>query len=407
MQILHQAVDSINISYKIQKDTSPIPNSLAQGKGFYVVLHLKKDARKKRKAIIKDLQQQISLKDFQKKYTPAIQAEALVLKIPHLHTSGSDSLQTVFYFYQANTDSGEEHLLSIKNKLERYQHSPSIRWVYQWKKDALEAFYFPEGLNKPLLPAPYVAAAHYAQTLLDPTIPLVLHPLNTLPTFFRMHDWFSFYRETLPNLSRTEQQTLIDNLRRMNIEVGCGADESLCYHAIILAKLAAQTGNYALFIKAHLEGISNYSMVYDLGYYYESNQPIYHSGIRELEHLNIDLTAFTVGLLLHTSSYSFSNQIHYSSILQRALVDAKNREQILQQIAAMIQDKKLDPFHRRVAAKFYHQFLFFLPKEGPSLQQHIALFKTALHSLPSYLKQGLTNHPSTRIPRSKRRGNRH
>lgn len=389
LQVLKEAIDSI----QEQELTAPA-TSLSQGRGYFIRLELKSNTPKKRQAVISHLEQS-SLEDFIKAY-PSTQKREVAVAAFSVVEEG-DSL-----FYYCENSLSSYMVGRAFPAQERNSPSPSSRWVYQWDDHQLMAFYFPEGLIALTIPPSYQKACAYSNALLQPTIPLLFPPTQPA-SFYPSHSELYRKEEELAQLSKAQQKALLEQLRKIHIEVGCGADESPCFHYLQLARLAAWTGNPALFLKAHWQGIENYSSVHELGYYLEADYPYYHSGAKELDQLNINLGDLTVGFLLPTNPPSLWFYHKYDKLLASTLAHSKHRRVVLEKVESLIRNPQLNLFHRQLAAYFYHDFLFALPKKEPILIiGYTQLFQKAISTLPLPFQKEFTSYPSYPIPKKRK-----
>lgn len=384
LQVLREAIDSI----QAQELAAP-STSLSQGKGFYLSLEFKKKQAKKRQELAAQLEQ-LSPEEFLQNYPSTQKREVTTLAFSQIEEG--DSL----FYYCEYSSSPQLACMALAQ-----QASTANQWVYQWKGHQLEAFYFPEALEPIIIPVAYEKALVYYNNLLQPTLPLLLP--STPANFYSSYRDLYRKEEELSQLSSIQQKELLQQVRGISIEISCGADESPCFHYLQLARLAALTGNPALFLKAHWEAIENYSSVHDLGYYLESEYPYYHSGARELDQLNINLVDLTVGFLLPTNQLSLSFYHNYKNILANILVHSKDRMAILEEVENLIKNPQLTLFHRQLAAYFYHDFLFALPKKKPLLIiGYTQLFKAAISTLPSPFQEEFKSFPSFPKPRKRK-----
>lgn len=389
LQPLQEAIAALN-NQDLEAFPSPI-STLKQGSGFYVTLSLKRSSPKKRQAINQQLQQ-ASLKDILQTYPSAKKKEVTILAFSTVEEG--DSLD----YYCEQSSSSSVTCIALSRQKEP-DFSPSNKWVYQWKGHQLEAFYFPERLLPVAIPTAYQVACVYKNVLLDPATPL--HLPSATGSYLDYRDVQT--AQELAQLSTAQQQELLQKHRAIFIEIGCGADDTPCYHYLQIAQLAALTGSPTLFLQAHWAALENYTMVHELGYYKESDFPYYHSGTKELEMLDLNLAKLTTGLLLPYSQSTLLQYHTYQGILAINVAHSKDRSIILQQVDSLIKHPTLSLFHRQLAAHFYYKVLFAIPrKDLIGRFVYIKLFKKAIATLPAHFQQQFTYFPSTAPPRRRK-----
>lgn len=406
MQTLKQAVDSLHALYQANQQVVSVA-SLPQGKGYALLFFISKKDKQLRQEITQALEQKMPLEIFQEKYIPpvtkdfdpALSEEILIQQCYQINASGD----TTVYLYplQVERPSHSTRIqiqVRLAKPIEHQTQLDTLRWVYYWNKDLLQAFYFPKGLSIPTLPPSYAATRAYVDALLAPDEPLLMPTEDNTPSF-ELYKQFRRRGATLENFSRTRQQELLDSLRQLQIEPFCGADESPGHHAWLLAALATHLGNCPVFLKAHLAALENYTMVYENGYYLEAEFSSYCHGMKELEYLGIDFSLLIKGLLVHPNT-------SYQDILEKGILFLQERELVLNEVLTMAQDSTLDLLHRRAAAEFYSGVLYHWSrlKKDPALDEYIQKFEQVRVTLPLAI-QGKLYSPHLQKT-SKRRGRR-
>lgn len=169
--------------------------------------------------------------------------------------------------------------------------------------------------------------------------------------------------------------------RRRRVVGGCSMDERPREHAFSIAMLAAETAQWEVFLRAHLDIMNDRFERMTDGSYAWAGRKTY---IRELEELDINVLDLLFGI-----SFSIDNpsQNHYAGSigrLGRALAETKYRDEFEAGAYAMIQDPALDDLNRIRIYFLYVNYLFSLPDQEVQrlkLQQ----LKDRIHDFPSYL----------------------
>lgn len=170
--------------------------------------------------------------------------------------------------------------------------------------------------------------------------------------------------------------------RNRRVIGGCSQDQSPRYHALNIAMLSAETINWQIFLRAHLNIMNDRFERASDGSYAWAQRNTY---IKELEELNIEVQELLLGI-----SFRIENPVekhYYGSIgrLGRALAETKNRMQFEDQIINIIKDNELDAYNRLLMHYLYLNYIYYLPeKEGRFAS--LAKLDEADKSLPDYLK---------------------
>ncbi len=385
---LSPLVDSLNQLHQA-RSSFPVLHATPQGLAVHVQLYLKN--KKGKSALEEALKAQLPLKDFVAQYQPIVRREVLVA------------------YYQAAQEGQPEQCLFKEENAGRYDSKQisvaceqlgssleTVRWAYQWKGQQLEAFYFPKGLQTPLLPASYLSSIHYAKLLLRLNSPLLLPTIEKEPTYYNLYRIYSDSKAAA--LPLAAQIHLLDSTRRMHSEIHCGADATILCHAKAIAHLALHTDSCAVFLKAHLWASREYKLIYELGYLERAHD----NGILELEQLPLLLSDLIVGAALQTKHSGMDNAKDWGRIWAATLAYSTNRTTILKRLLLLVQDDTLDAINRRRAAELYWNCLYSIPKKSPFLVQQIKDFQQLHKVVPAYLLRGLTTYPSTTIPKGRR-----
>lgn len=143
-------------------------------------------------------------------------------------------------------------------------------------------------------------------------------------------------------------------LKRNRIVVGsCSQDASPRIHAFNIAKLSAETLNWEIFLRSHLNIMNdNFNRMSD-GSYAWGQRKTY---IRELEVLDINVTNLIFGICLQIDNPSNNHYFGDVSRIGRALSESEDSDKIERDILQIIADKRLDNYNRMV---FYYLFLHY------------------------------------------------
>ncbi|MBF9144213.1 hypothetical protein [Hymenobacter properus] len=164
MNRLRRIVDSLNLKHKVC-ELRRAYRSYRQGQASYIALE-KGDLKQARLA----LEQGLTPEAFQARF-PAATVEKDLLVISYLDEYEDNSKKPATVYRSIPFNNQGEHLLRLK---EPAAPAPG-RWVIQaeakssYSDASLRAFYFPDALSQPALPAQYANLVQYADCLIDTT----------------------------------------------------------------------------------------------------------------------------------------------------------------------------------------------------------------------------------------------
>lgn len=123
----------------------------------------------------------------------------------------------------------------------------------------------------------------------------------------------------------------------------CSMDESPRIHNFEIAKLAAETYNWNIFLRAHLNILNDrVSRASDNSVAWKSRKTY----INELEALNINTIDLLLGICLNVSNQSLNQYRGNSGRVARALTESNFQEEFQLKVFEMINDNNLDDLNR-------------------------------------------------------------
>jgi hypothetical protein len=147
-------------------------------------------------------------------------------------------------------------------------------------------------------------------------------------------------------------------LKRSRIVVGrCSQDEKPRLHAFEIAKLSAETNNWDIFLRAHLDIMNDYFSRVSDGSWARAQRKTY---IKELEVLGIDVPTLLLGISFRIDNPSGHHYFGSIGRLGRAMSESKNISEFEQKIIGMISDKNLDDYNRILAFYLYKNYLYYI-----------------------------------------------
>jgi hypothetical protein len=176
-------------------------------------------------------------------------------------------------------------------------------------------------------------------------------------------------------------------LKRNRIVIGgCSQDNGPRVHALNIAKLSAETINWEIFLRSHLDIMNDRFERLSDGSYAWGQRKTY---IKELEVLEINVLDLLLGISLRIENPS--NNHYFGSIgrLGRALSETNKSTEIESKMLQMVSDNKLDDYNRIL---IYYLFLNYNNNLDDQQKQIINKEKLmkAVKTLPEYLATKIT-----------------
>jgi hypothetical protein len=160
------------------------------------------------------------------------------------------------------------------------------------------------------------------------------------------YDEFEYYVEKYLS---PEKALLLKRKRR--VIGGCSQDDSPRLHALDIARLSAETINWEVFLRSHLDIMNDrFERVSD-GSYAWGQRATY---IGELENLEIDVLDLLLGISLRIENPAQNHYFGSIGRVGRALAESKDLTAVENKILSMIEDNQLDNYNRVL---MYYLFL--------------------------------------------------
>ncbi|PID68015.1 MAG: hypothetical protein CR968_03800 [Flavobacteriia bacterium] len=369
MKSLKAIVKVLNLKFK-QCDVDKDFDSKYQTLGHYVVL--KKGAIKEAK---KDIERNIGFEAFIQKYPHAeVSKNNLVVRFAYKDYFKNDVV--AFSEISLGETYGKE--IRFEKKLEQYTPQNLSNWVYQYAKktsyseESITAFYFPNRFESRTLPKAYAHKISYADCMIDTTTTKFKDDLKS-DKVKMPEDW-----RTLP---KAQQEALLDKLRSTRVVGHCSMDSAPRKHAVNIAMLSAETHNWKVFLRAHLDVMNDaFDRMSDGSYAWGERQTY----IKELEELDINVLDLIIGIALRVENPA--NNHYYGDVnrLGRALAESGNRAEVEHQLFSMLEDKELDLFNRIIGLYIIENYIYNLTDKNAQQKLESAL-KESVKTLPQGL----------------------
>ena len=171
-------------------------------------------------------------------------------------------------------------------------------------------------------------------------------------------------------------------MRSRRVVGNCSQDQSPRYHAMNICKLAAETTQWDIFLRSHLDIMNDRFDRQSDGSYAWAGRMTY---LKELEELDIPAIDLLLGTSLRVNNVSSNHYWGSIGRVGRALADASDKDQLEARLAAMIQDEKLDPYNRLLMAYLFDNYAYHLKDENrKALSKQI--LQDAVNAMPDYVK---------------------
>ena len=370
MAKLEHIVDSLNLKYK-SCDFNTVFRSKYQAVGHIIKLN-----SSNAKLAKSEMDKVIDFESFIKKFPQAtIQKNVLVVKYQYTDYDKKEIAE----FSEFNLSG---YGLNIrKDNVRDFYHKPvKNSWIYSYRsksdysEESIEAFYFPEEFTSVPLSRAYCRQIGYADCLID-----------TIATKFK--DDAKEGRIELPDnwesFSMQRKNKLLDKMRSTRVIGGCSMDSSPRDHAINIALLSAETTNWEVFLKSHLDIMNDRFERMSDGSYALGQRKTY---IKELEELDINLTDLIFGITLRVENPAKNH--YYGSVarLGRALTESRDKELFVKYLSALIEDRELDDYNRIIAHNLFRSYIHHIENVEEQKNYQVKL-ESSITSLPAYLQE--------------------
>lgn len=373
MSKLGHIVDSLNLKYK-NCNFNTVFYSKSQTVG-----HLVKLKEGTIKAAKKDMESHIPLDDFLEKYPQAsIDKNVLITKSKYKNYQKQDRVE--FEHFNLKSNYG---FSIISEDMSLYQKDFSNKWLFEYhekteySEEAITAFYFPTKFNSAPIPQKYAQMIGYSDCLIDTTTTKFKDDLN---------DGWVELPENWTSLSETKKANLLDEMRSTRVVGYCSQDGRPREHAIHIALLSAETYNWEVFLKSHLDIMNDrFERMSDGSYAWEQR----NTYIKELEELNINVTDLILGISFRIENPASNH--YYGSIgrVGRALSETENRNEIEKEILSTIADTELDYYNRLIFYFLFKNYNHYIEDETLKKENNEKL-ATAAATLPDYFSNRLS-----------------
>lgn len=188
---------------------------------------------------------------------------------------------------------------------------------------------------------------------------------------------FEFY------LARYGYQTDALTLMRSRKVVGmCSQDQSPRYHAMNICMAAAETAQWDIFLRSHLNIMNDrFERVSDGSYAWGARKTY----LRELEELDIPAVDLLLGTALRVSNVDDNHYWGNIGRTGRALADARNPDDVESRLLAMMANDNLDMYNRLLMAYVFDHYVHNL-EDSPRKQAGKQKLDAAVKAMPEEIR---------------------
>jgi hypothetical protein len=177
------------------------------------------------------------------------------------------------------------------------------------------------------------------------------------------------------------KQLALQLKRSRRVRGSCSMDSSPRIHAQEIAQLSAESINWEVFLRAHLDIMNDrFDRRSDGSYAYRGRSTY----IAELEALGINVEDLLIGTCLRVNNVAKKHYFGNISRIGRALSESQNRDKVEEKMLNMIQDKELDMYNRMLIGYLFGNYNYFL-LDKTHQDVNRKKYNIALSSLPEYI----------------------
>jgi hypothetical protein len=171
-------------------------------------------------------------------------------------------------------------------------------------------------------------------------------------------------------------------MKRLRQPVGlCSMDQRPRFHAQSICRLAAETTQWDIFLRAHLDIMNdNFERRSDGSYAWERRGTY----LRELEELDINAPDLLIGTGLRAENVGDNHYFGDIGRLGRALSETRQKEALEHRLLQMIEDKDLDLYNRLMMAYLFENYNYHLQDETRKKSNTIR-FRDAIVTMPEQI----------------------
>lgn len=174
-------------------------------------------------------------------------------------------------------------------------------------------------------------------------------------------------------------------MRSRKVRGYCSMDQRPRYHAMNICQMAAETAQWDIFLRSHLDIMNDRFERSSDGSYAWAARKTY---LQELEELNIPAVDLLLGTSLRVSNVSDNHYWGSVGRVGRALTDARDKDAVEKQLLNMMNDPALDIYNRLLICFLFDHYVYNL--EDPSRKANAEQqFIAAINAMPLQIQHAL------------------
>nr|WP_321235207.1 hypothetical protein [uncultured Psychroserpens sp.] len=373
-------VDSLNLKFKACEITETY-HAIPQTKA--IQFNLESGNIKQAK---KDLENGMSL-DLLKKTYPLANITKPKLIIAYDYTDYND--KTITHVSTKTIGEDYDKIIEFEAQIDITESYRKGDWIVDYnngsnyRNEHVTAFYLLEDFKKNKLKDIYAEMVQYSHCMIDTTSSKIIDGAE--------HGYLEDLSSDYSKLTLTEKKELLDTFRHTKVIGTCSMDSSPRVHALNIAKLSAETVNWEVFLKAHLDVMNDrFERATDGSYAWAARKTY----LKELEVLDINTLDLLLGITFRIDNASKNH--YYGSIgrLGRALSESENQIIFEKTMLNMIKNDELDDYNRYIVYYLYDNYLYHLNdcKDKTERKMHINNVKAQLKEIQKFLPNHLIDH---------------
>jgi hypothetical protein len=160
----------------------------------------------------------------------------------------------------------------------------------------------------------------------------------------------------------------------------CSQDQSPRYHAMNICQLAAETTQWDIFLRSHLDIMNDRFERQTDGSYAWGRRQTY---LKELEELDIPATDLILGTCFRVTNVGENHYLSSIGRAGRALSDAADKEKLQSTMLTIVKDQRVDLFNRLLFAYLFSNYNHYIEDEAQKKINNDNL-EAAIKTLPEH-----------------------
>jgi hypothetical protein len=380
MHILSRIVDSLNLKFRSCELSHPY-YSYPQGMATFIKIPNKEALRMIEKGILID--------EFLKRYSLREKANRVwVYKFDYTNYNGVNLIR----YSELPFGSGNQKSISAAS---HKSNDKTTGWVVDI--DNKNAVYL-EQLKSMELPFEYARLVQYVDCMIDTRSWDSLRLIHLDNEMQNSDYWIGILKEAVVNGIATgesdaeiefyvarylSKEDALKLMRSRKVMGNCSMDQSPRYHAMNICKLSAETLQWDIFLRSHLDIMNDRFESMSDGNYAWAGRKTY---LKELEELDIPAVDLLIGTCIRVINVGDNHYFSSISRVGRGLSDASDKKALEENLLSMIKNEKLDPFNRLLLAYLFNHYSNYLDDHSHR-DSNLAQLENAVSAMPEYVKQ--------------------